>query len=108
MTCAILVAPGIKEKKNNRQRAEEEIIIFTLFFIICMNKLAHTPVEQLQGHSVSVVMGHQVDPLVAQTQVGHQRLHYTGLLEDGVPVRPLGLMRHRASWRKNKNQVPVN
>ena len=35
-------------------------------------------------------MGDQVDALTAQTQVGQQGLHHTGLLEDGVPVGPLG------------------
>lgn len=56
-----------------------------------MHKLtgAHTPVEQLQGHGVSVVVRHQIDSLVAQTQVGHQGLHRTGLLKDGVPVGSL-------------------
>lgn len=47
-----------------------------------------TPVEQFQGHSVSIVMGEQVNPLLHQTQVGHQRLHNTGLLKDGVAVGP--------------------
>lgn len=50
----------------------------------------HIPEEQLQGHSVSIVMGHQIHSLVAQTQVSHQCLHHTGLLEDGVPVGSLG------------------
>ena len=50
----------------------------------------HIPEEQLQGHSVSIVMGHQSHSLVAQTQVSHQGLHHTGLLEDGVPVGTLG------------------
>jgi len=58
-----------------------------------MNVLTHTPVEQLQGHSVSIVMGHQINSLVAQTQVSHQGLDHTGLLEDGVLVGSLVRLR---------------
>lgn len=63
---------------------------FTQQFVINKRTDAHTPVEQLQGHSVSIVVGHQIHSLVAQTQVSHQGLHYAGLLEDGVPVGSLG------------------
>lgn len=58
-------------------------------FIVLGAAVQSSPVEQFQGHSVSIVMGEQVDPLLCQTQVGHQRLHNTGLLKDGVAVGPL-------------------
>lgn len=47
------------------------------------------PIEQLQGHGVSVVMGNQIQSLVAQTQMSHQGFHNTGLLENGVLVGSL-------------------
>lgn len=69
--------------------------------LFCRRQRAHAhtvPVEQLQGHSVPIVVGHQVHALVAQTQVSHQRLHHTGLLENGVFVGPLGRKAQNESW----------
>lgn len=72
-----------------------------------MHTHTYVPVEQLQGHSVSIVVGHHIHSLVAQTQVSHQGLHHAGLLEDGVPVGSLwrpgtggNVLRNTASCRK--------
>lgn len=91
---AVLVTPGLvagqRKKTTQREGGGEQDLLY--FLIICINTLTHThiPVEQLQGHSVSIVVGHQIHSLVAQTQVSHQGLHHTGLLEDWVPVGSLG------------------
>lgn len=47
------------------------------------------PVEQLQGHRVSIVVGHNIHLLIDEAQVSHQGLHHTGLLKYGVLVWPL-------------------
>lgn len=57
--------------------------------MIHTNKVLHTPVEQLKGHSVSIVVRNHIDALVDQTQVGHQSLHHIGLLKDGILMWPL-------------------
>lgn len=86
MTCAILVTPSLEEgqRKNHSRLA---VYQFTLFWQPAWKH--HQPVQQLQGHGVSIVVGHQVHSLVAQTQVGHQGFNHTGLLEDGVLMGPL-------------------
>lgn len=48
------------------------------------------PIQQLKSDGVSVVVGNQVDSLVAEPQVSHQGLHHTGLFKNGVLVRSLG------------------
>lgn len=97
VTCAILVTPGLvrrmdKQQHRKRERRFGKFIASRRCRQFCENTLAltHVPVEQLQGHSVAVVVGHQVHSLVAQAQVSHQGLHHTGLLENGVLVGSLG------------------
>lgn len=48
------------------------------------------PIEQLKSDGVSIVVGNQVDSLVAEPQVSHQGLHHSGLFKNGVLVGSLG------------------
>lgn len=61
------------------------------FILKCDFSLSTTiPIQQLKSDGVPVVMGNQVDSLVTESQVSHQGLHHTGLLENGVLVGSLG------------------
>lgn len=66
--------------------------------LIYINISVHIPVEQLQGHGVSIVVRHQVHSLIDQTQVGHQGLHHAGLLENRVLVGSL-------DWKKKQRRM---
>lgn len=47
-------------------------------------------------------MRNHIDPLVDQTQVSHQSLHHTGLLEDGISVGSLGRVGTEEVMRNDK------
>lgn len=86
-----MVAPGVARRRSSNNRVREN----------CFQNSSHhapalasidgeaAPVEQLQRHRVSVVVGHHVHPLVAEAQVSNQSLHHAGLLKYGILVRPL-------------------
>lgn len=84
------------ERRQNKRLTSVFLCAFSLF----------PPVEQLEGYGVSVVVGDEVDPLVAEPQVGQQGLHHTGLLEDGVLVGSLGCCRQ--GKRRNKKERRPN
>lgn len=83
---SLLVSEQDRGKNNTERGSYDECSAILLFFMIHTNNVLHTPVEELQGHSVSIVVRNHVDSLVDQTQVGHQSLHHTGLLKDRVLV----------------------
>lgn len=88
VTCAVLVTSVQQQERNHRGGGVSSLSFYSVIKGVPWH--THRPVEQLQGHGVSVIVGHHIHSLVAQTQVSRQSLHHTGLLEDGVLVGSLG------------------